>query len=431
MNLVYYAHSYRKPDAPVVEFFSELMRSEQLIASLDPPSDRLNSAKPERHLKATDGMVAVLTAREGGVSPYILYEISLCLRAHKPLLVFVEDTLPSGLISSRALQRRFSRRALLRHVRDHRHAVQMLRSYIGEEPPPSYQPSTNMRQCLLGGLHDFSPEVTESLQSLLAEHGYATHVLHGEITDCLYDPTLQDTLNGADLAIAFLESNKDRAEFFLGTLRSSFVPTILLSSQTNFRFHPNIPREYQSRIVDLAGNGIEALRSTVAAEVAIVEEEYVDLENQEQVERYASLLLSQVSGPGHYTEATRNIFVQELNMGDQNINYGQAGAMGRQARGTIHNYDRAWSEIKSTTDLTALATELEQLRMTLRQKAKTVEEDKAVASVGEAESEARKGNGPGVLQKLAAAGAWVLDVAKEIGVKVASEALTKSLNLGS
>jgi hypothetical protein len=101
MNLVYYAHSYRKPDAPVIEFFSELMRSEQLIASLDPPSDRLNSAKPERHLKATDGMVAVLTAREGGVSPYILYEISLCLRANKPLLIFVEDTLPSGLISSR------------------------------------------------------------------------------------------------------------------------------------------------------------------------------------------------------------------------------------------------------------------------------------------------------------------------------------------
>jgi hypothetical protein len=433
MNLVYYAHSYRKPDAPVIEFFSELMRSEQLIASLDPPSDRLNSAKPERHLKATDGMVAVLTAREGGVSPYILYEISLCLRANKPLLVFVEDTLPSGLISSRALQRRFSRRALLRHVRDHRHALQMLRSYIGVEPPPSYQPSTNMRQCLLGGLHDFSPEVTESLQSLLAEHGYATHVLHGDITNCLYDPALQDALNAADLAIAFLESNKDRAEFFLGALRSSFVPTILLSSDTNFRFHPHIPREYQARIVDLAGNvaGIPALQSTVAAEVAVVEEEYVDLENQEQVERYASLLLTQVSGPGHYTEATRNVFVQELNMGDQNINYGQAGAMGKQSQGAIHNYDRAWNEIKTSTDLTALAAELEQLRITLRQKAKTVEEDKAIASVGEAESEARNGNGPGVLQKLATAGTWVLGIAKEIGVKIATEALTKSLNLGS
>ena len=57
MNLVYYAHSYRKPDADVVEFFSDLMRIEHLIASLDPPSDHLNSAKPERHLGSTDGMV--------------------------------------------------------------------------------------------------------------------------------------------------------------------------------------------------------------------------------------------------------------------------------------------------------------------------------------------------------------------------------------
>jgi hypothetical protein len=85
----------------------------------------------------------------------------------------------------------------------------------------------------------------------------------------------------------------------------------------------------------------------------------------------------------------------------------------------------------SARSLTALAAELEQLRITLRQKAKTVEEDKAVASVGEAESEARNGNGPGVLQKLATAGTWVLGIAKEIGVKIATEALTKSLNLGS
>jgi len=68
MSLIYYAHSYRHPDAPVVEFFSDFMRSEGLIASLDPPSDQLNSAKPERHLRSTDGMIAVLTAREGGVS---------------------------------------------------------------------------------------------------------------------------------------------------------------------------------------------------------------------------------------------------------------------------------------------------------------------------------------------------------------------------
>jgi hypothetical protein len=151
MNLVYYAHSYRKPDADVVGFFSDLMRSEHLIASLDPPSDHLNSAKPERHLGSTDGMVAVLTAREGGVSQYILYEISLCLRARKPLLVFVEDLLPGGLVPARVLQRRFSRRGVLRQLREHQHALRTLKSYIGEDHRPSISPAVSSEGVCLQG----------------------------------------------------------------------------------------------------------------------------------------------------------------------------------------------------------------------------------------------------------------------------------------
>ena len=118
MQLVYYSHSYRPVDADVVKYFAELLGSEGLTPSLDPPSDRLNSAKPEKHLSNTDGMIAVVTAREGGVSEYILYEISLCLRSHKPLLVFVEDILPDNLIPTRVLQRRFNRKGLLRQIRD-------------------------------------------------------------------------------------------------------------------------------------------------------------------------------------------------------------------------------------------------------------------------------------------------------------------------
>lgn len=116
-------------------------------------------------------------------------------------------------------------------------------------------------------------------------------------------------------------------------------------------------------------------------------------------------------------------------MGDKNINYGQAGSIGRQSTGTITNYGQVWQEIKSAMDLDALASELAELRASLRQKAQTVEEDKAVASVAEAEAEARKGNRPGALEMLARAGNWVLGVAKEIGVKLATEALKKSLGM--
>ena len=360
MNLVYYAHSYRKPDADIVEFFSDLMRIEHLIASLDPPSDHLNSAKPERHLGSTDGMVAVLTAREGGVSQYILYEISLCLRAKKPLLIFVEDVLPGDLVPSRILQRRFSRRGFLRQLREHQHALKMLKFYIGEDPPAKYQPSTEQRRCLLAGMRDLTPEIADDIQAQLAALGHHPIPLGGEITACLYEDQLQENLTGAELAIAFMDASGNRAEFFLGGLHGSLTPTILLTSNPHFTFHPRTPIEYQPRIVDYSEG--EKLKTTIATEISIFEEEYVDLQNQDKVARYKELLITEASRSGQYRAGTRNIFVQELHMGDQNINYGQAGAIGRDSTGTINNYEKAWQQMAGSVDLNALAAELSQLR---------------------------------------------------------------------
>src|SRR5207237_1028678 len=127
MQIVYFAHSYRQEDQRVNDFFSRLMESEGLVLSLDPPSETVSAAKLQRHLNSNDGMVAVLTRRNGGISPYIDFEIGLCLRSRKPLLVFVEDALGDGLIPARVLQRRFSRGAFLRQVREHRHAVRVFK----------------------------------------------------------------------------------------------------------------------------------------------------------------------------------------------------------------------------------------------------------------------------------------------------------------
>src|SRR3954447_5343831 len=99
MTVMYFAHSYRDRDARIVDYFGRLMRSEGLVPSLDPPSDSVNAAKLQRHLNSSDGMVAVLSRREDGTSPHILFELSLAIRAGFPLLVFIEDTLPSDIIS--------------------------------------------------------------------------------------------------------------------------------------------------------------------------------------------------------------------------------------------------------------------------------------------------------------------------------------------
>lgn len=116
-------------------------------------------------------------------------------------------------------------------------------------------------------------------------------------------------------------------------------------------------------------------------------------------------------------------YLEGAKMGDQYTNYGQAGAMGQGATGTINNYNQAWQQISTSTDLAKLAEELSLLRSALRARAKTPEEDKAIGAIADAEIEAKNGNGPKVLEYLATAGKWVFDVAKEIGVKVAVEVL--------
>src|ERR1700751_2656400 len=98
MHLIYYSHSYRPGDAEINKFFQDLLVSEKLTPNLDPFSNRLNSAKPERHLRSTDGMVVVLPVRDPNLSSYTLYEVALCVRAQKPILVFIEDVLPDNLI---------------------------------------------------------------------------------------------------------------------------------------------------------------------------------------------------------------------------------------------------------------------------------------------------------------------------------------------
>lgn len=310
MQLVYYSHSYREPDNEVVSFFLRLMRSEGFTPSLDPPSNRLNSAKPEGHLRSTDGMVCVLTQRAGGVSQYMLYEISLALRSRKPLLVFVEDVLPDGLVPSRVLQRRFSRRGLLRQVRDHRHAMKIMSQYVGAEPPPAYQPGLGRRNCVVVGASQLGARVVEEIEDELTRLQYRPVMMGARDSSFIFDQTHQETLATTDLAICFVSAPEPLTQLIFGALRAFLTPTILLTADANYPFHPHVPREYQPAIVD--PGAVQGLRATIAEQIEIFEEEYVDLEDQQGVVRYAQILLKEASETGDYSARLRDVFINNL-----------------------------------------------------------------------------------------------------------------------
>jgi len=109
-----------------------------------------------------------------------------------------------------------------------------------------------------------------------------------------------------------------------------------------------------------------------------------------------------------------------------NISGGQQGAVGDNATSTNNTFVQN-NALAPSVDLAVLANELEQLRASMRQEAKTPADDRAVAAVGEAQEAATKKDGAGVVKHLKAAGAWALDAATKIGVALATAVLKETL----
>jgi hypothetical protein len=283
VQLIYYAHSYRKVDIPINEFFQELMVDEGLTPSLDPQSDRLNAAKPERHLRSTDAMVVVFPQRDPSPSDYIRWEIGLGLRARRPQLVFVEDTLADDLVPQGILQRRFSRRHLLREVRDHRSAVRILKSYIGTDPPPTYQPTSQRRRCAVIGASRLGRDAMAALLQTLEQRSYSPLVIarSKHLPD---EMAAEESVRRVAMCVAVVEGLTPGEVYLLGAARASLTPTITITLDSDYPYRAAIPKEYQPRTVR-ARDAAELVR-VVAQEIEIFEEDYLELKEESQVHRY-------------------------------------------------------------------------------------------------------------------------------------------------
>lgn len=422
MNIVYFSHSYRTADADIVKYFGLLLDGEGLIPSLDPPSDNVNSAKLERHLRSTEGMVAILTAREGGLSQHILYEISLCMRARKPLLVFVEDVLPDNILPSRILQRRFSRQALLRQTREHHHSVRSLKMYLGENSLPIYSQSFNRKACLLIGTDSLSPSMKDFIRTTVDDLGYTPLCLNDSPENYLLEQENHELLGCPELAIYLIDSTNFSSHYLYGAVRTSVTPTITFTTNANFKYTPRIPVEYQPRIISL--KDLPVVRNKVTEEIRLFEEEFVDLEKREEVQTYTQMLMEKQSSVGCYNSKTRGIYINELVVSKYHAE--QVGAQGPGAFANNNNFNQT-KNIYKDLDMESLTKDLERLRLKLKEQATETSHDVAVGQVALAEEAARLGNRPEAVSYLLKTGKWVLDIANQIGTSVITDVIKANL----
>jgi ribosomal protein S18 len=114
-------------------------------------------------------------------------------------------------------------------------------------------------------------------------------------------------------------------------------------------------------------------------------------------------------------------------MSNTYTNYGNVGAMGENA--SAQQFQQVSQAVGGQIDLPKLAAELEQLRAALAKEASTDDHFDAIASVGAAREAAKKGDGPGAVEKLKTAGKWVLGVAEKIGVGLVVAVAKSALGL--
>jgi hypothetical protein len=425
-SLVYFSHSYRQRDAVVNNYFARLMESEGLVASLDPPSINVNSAKLERHLGSCEALIAVLTQREDGVSPHVMYEISLGLRSGRPVLVFVEDTLPPDVLPPYVLQRRFSARWFPRSVREYRQALTVLRSHIGSSVPRLH--GLSPRTCLLLGTSTLEPEIAAAVEQHIRQvRRYEVVTSTDLIADIDRHPIAYGQFREFSLVVAFLEPDHDRDELFLlGGVQSTFVPTISFVQQRSRHPDNSVPAEYRERLLDPSSDPT-SLRELISSEIETYEADFLDLQDEASADRYTQFLID-LDSHGRFTSRTTERAL-EVVMGDRYEVHGQVGAVGPNSHVHDVTLQQTWIELSDQIDLPTLASELSRLRIALRERATTIDDDKAVAEIAQAEIAAQHGDGPGALRNLKKAGRWALDIALSIGVDVATGAIKVALGL--
>jgi hypothetical protein len=149
--------------------------------------------------------------------------------------------------------------------------------------------------------------------------------------------------------------------------------------------------------------------------------------------RQASVRKNIVKKMAEYTQQIFNVGEMHMSFASEEYNVGGgAGAVGHQAHAStvnIANYQQAWQSMQSKVDLGELASELGILKAKMVPQATSPQQFAALAEVASAQEAAEQKDGPTILSHLKRAGTWALDVAKEIGVTIASDVIKSSLGI--
>lgn len=121
-------------------------------------------------------------------------------------------------------------------------------------------------------------------------------------------------------------------------------------------------------------------------------------------------------------------------MGDQvsgdKYQTGQAGAVGPKSHAENMTFNQSWQQYEDIGDLPQFAIQLADLRKAMKIRTDgSVGHDNAIAAVGNAEEAAKAGDSGKMMECLKSAGAWAVDVAKDVTSSVVADVIKKSMGV--
>jgi len=394
--------------------------------NFDPPSKSVSEAKLQQNRRSCDGMVAVLTWRSTGPSKYILFEIELALRSQMPVVAFIDDRLANNVLPSRVLQQRFSHRTYFRQVREHTHALHVLKSHIGDPPPVRYQSNFGQRCCATLGWRRLPPEKRRAATDYIAKRGYRLLDLDAIEPGNTLTFSHFEAFAATDVVVSWADAGSSTSQYWAGAAFAAGVPQISFTLDTQYAFHRDVPQEFQPGLVDRGE--ATSLEEFLSQQFDLFEQNFLSAQGADVIERYVRMQVQAGVLAGNYEAGTRQVFIGAI-MGDQYNVSGQTAGVGPNAHVHDVTFSQVWSQLASQIDLATLANELKRLRESMSAGAAEPEQLAAVGNVAAAEACARQGNGPKTIEYLRAAGKWTLGVAEKIGVELAKDAIKGALGM--
>jgi uncharacterized protein YjbI with pentapeptide repeats len=156
----------------------------------------------------------------------------------------------------------------------------------------------------------------------------------------------------------------------------------------------------------------------------------LEVEAQRQLEYQKQVLIERTMRL--QLEKQLDSFVDKLilRQGDTYNIGGQVGAAGPNAHAHHNTFNQLVNQFNQSTDLSALAKELSELRQAIKDKHdSSPQADIALVKVAEAEIAATEKDTAKVVEHLKSAGKWTMDFAKEIGKDVVAEAIKQAMGM--